>query len=122
MKVSELIEALKDLPEDAWNADITLAKIIAPVIEEIIEQTDHFPSGIDQEDLPPEIQKLESYEQWKWILGEMLFAFKHHQSLNWVVQFQDEKEGYRVEEAEQHWERMRRGWRFFGRYYENLWT
>jgi hypothetical protein len=119
-------------PYDTWNMDSTLAHIILPMLLQL-RQTKHGSPMVDDEDVPHLPKKgLSSDEnnqydlfasdeqdelfwdqyhvRWEWVLNEMIFAFRSLVTDNW-----DEK--YFTKE----YDRIRNGFRLFGKYYQGLW-
>jgi hypothetical protein len=117
---------------DTWNMDSTLAHIILPMLLQL-RQTKHGSPMVDDEDVPHLPKKgLSSDEnnqydlfasdeqdelfwdqyhvRWEWVLNEMIFAFRSLVTDNW-----DEK--YFTKE----YDRIRNGFRLFGKYYQGLW-
>jgi len=121
---------------DTWNMDNTLAHIIVPMLKQLKAQKPGVPD-IDDEDVPEHLKHLlekdvdERAEIWNWIMDEMIWAFEQ-KTIEWDDQYYSEpvngtwtinnpmkvdKEG-----LEAHHNRMKNGFRLFGRYYECLWS
>jgi hypothetical protein len=88
---------------DSWNADYTLAMIIAPLLKKIKEEKNGF-SFVDDEDVPDYLRSDKSppltqeeidcghYDElaparWDWILDEMIWAFEQHADDDWEEQY-----------------------------------
>lgn len=102
---------------DCWNADFTLALIIAPVLKQLKEQT-HGSPVVDDEDVPESYHTGKSefgspnniHERWAYVLDEMIFAFDA------IIKDSDEM-NFDVE----HNKRIANGLRLFGKYFRGLW-
>ena len=142
---------------DIWNMDSTLALIIVPMLEKMLKDK-HGAPVTDYKDAPKrlrpskkEIKKLELgdtdkkfFKRWKWILKEMLFAFKSYNH-DWEDQFysgehdiiwedipgtdysemkKGPKDTFKIDEKglKAYIKRINNGTRLFGKYYGNLWT
>lgn len=102
---------------DTWNMDDTLALIISPMLKQL-KETQHGAGRVDNEDVPKELWATQQplydvdenyFKRWDWVLNEMIWAFEHH-SQNDVLKF-----------SEADVERIKNGFRLFGKYYLNLW-
>ncbi len=102
---------------DLWNADITLAHVIHPVLVKLKQQK-HGVAYVDNEDVPenlrteedePELAKLE--QKWFYCLDEMIWTFD-------IIK----KDEYLDEMSEKiKYERVANGLRLFAKYYFSLW-
>jgi len=118
---------------DTWSMDHTLSLIIHPMLVKM-KETKHGSPFVDDEDVPehlrstaaPELtDKQKNYgetddlfhDRWAWVLDEMIFA--HASQLNdWDDEYHERKDydGMRVIEN-----RIKNGYRLFGKYYQGLW-
>jgi hypothetical protein len=103
---------------DIWNADETLALVIAPVLKKIREDKSGIPT-IEDEDVPENIRRINSPDEngmdtfvtdgdeeravsrWEWVLDEMIFAFE---SFNY-----NSEDDYSSGEIDYHWEKAENG-------------
>ena len=131
---------------DTWSMDSTLAQVILPMLKQL-NASKHGAPNVDMEDVPKNLRattkQLQVYSsngdldpnhfnRWNWILGEMIWAFEQKCRDDWegayykyendpTAQFGlkllwEDKEGRAA-----HQERMSKGFKLFGKYYENLW-
>ena len=132
---------------DTWSMDHTLSYIIVPMLKQL-KKTTHGSAIVDQEDLPEHLKgtttedwddqrtfefyqqgtKLRNadklvHERWKWVLKEMIWAFKQiRNNMKKDDKFFDknhnlvDKDGY-----EAYHKRVDNGTRLFGKYYRGLW-
>jgi hypothetical protein len=104
---------------DTFNADCTLALIIAPLLSQY-KKNMIGAAHVDDEDVPVEIRSTSAppvpnewtpdlyfFDRWNWVLDEMIFAFE---SKN---QDEDVQDKYAT--------RITNGFRLFGKYYTHLW-
>lgn len=142
---------------DIWNMDSTLALIVVPMLEKMIKDK-HGAPVTDFKDVPKKlrpskkvVKKLKLgdtdkkfFKRWKWILNEMLFAFKAYNA-DWEDQFfsgehdiiwedvpdtefSEMKKGpndtFKIDKKglKKYQNRINNGTRLFGKYYGNLWT
>lgn len=117
---------------DVWNADHTLALIIAPLLRKLEK---HGTPATDREDAPadPIYDDVEtdndwdrpySENRWEYILGEMIYAFEMKIDEDWDLEIY-KNGGWSEENLEKRraiQERINNGFRLFGKYYNNLWT
>ena len=118
---------------DTWSMDHTLALIILPMLKQL-KETKHGSPMVDLEDVPENLRytQTEDYDsqltfefyndenvakidcdihrRWEWILDEMIWAFEQKNI--------DDHDQYWTDE---HFDRMKNGFRLFGKYYEGLW-
>ena len=104
---------------DTWSMDHTLAPIILPMLVQLKDTTHGYPNGLTE-------------EHWNEILDEMIWAFEQKCRDDWASDYytyDDDPEGmfglklvWEDREGHQaHQERMTKGFKLFGKYYENLW-
>jgi len=132
---------------DTWSMDNTLAHIIVPMLKQLYEFK-HGAPCVDYEDVPeslrPNEAEIEMYNRdgttdihffarWDWVMEEMIWAFEQKLLDDWDEQYYGPwipaKEGEIIggfewvddEGREKHQERMKNGFRLFGKYYEALW-
>jgi hypothetical protein len=118
---------------DTWSMDSTLAPIILPMLKQL-KQTKHGAPYVYPEDVPaklrPTKQELLAYtkkaetdskwfDRWDYVLDEMIWAFEQKSRDDWMSDFDYNK--WDREGANAHQERMTKGFKLFGKYYENLW-
>jgi hypothetical protein len=101
---------------DVWNAEHTLALIIAPVLKKLKEQKQGSPFVYD-EDVPEHLRATaakplteeekntghtdELWEQrWNWVLDEMIWAFEQHAADDWDSQFYSGDTDLKIEKDE----------------------
>ena len=122
---------------DTWNVDETLAHIIVPMLKQLNE-TKHGAPFIDDEDVPENLRstsaepKENDYDtdsnyflRWDYVMSEMIWAFEQ-KITNWEEQYYSGRvynDTFEVdlEGRKSHHDRMRNGFRLFGKYYESLW-
>lgn len=85
---------------DVWNADYTLALIIAPTLRKLKETTQSS-AFVDNEDVPLELRAYPQSQadidqgkvddnhskRWEWVLDEMIWAFEQSANPNWDDQY-----------------------------------
>ena len=103
---------------DTWSLDTTLAHIIVPCLKQL-KATQHGAGEVEDEDVPPALRSTAAppvksggvddnhFKRWDYLLDEMIWAFER-------LLEDDEPEG-------PEYERMKRGFALFGKYYTNLW-
>ena len=81
-------------PYDTWNMDVTLAKIILPMLKQL-KETQHGAPDVDFDDVPEhlhphDISKLYKgktdknyFERWYYVMDEMIYAFEHIVDDSW---------------------------------------
>jgi len=115
-------------PWDTWSMDNTLAHIILPMLEQLVDTKNGAPY-VDDEDVPEELRSTSAppkedeydvdanhFSRWDWVLDEMIYAFR--------AKVEDEEPYFKFEDPERAMkesERRRNGFRLFGKYYESLW-
>lgn len=134
-------------PWDTWSMDCTLAHIILPMLKQL-RDIKHGAAFVDYEDTPedlwPNAAEIKAYEldgstdihfcaRWDWILDEMIWAFEQKLCDDWEGEYygpwikaeEDEFIGgfewVDEEGRKKHEDRMKNGFRLFGKYYEALW-
>jgi hypothetical protein len=118
---------------DTWSMDSTLAPIILPMLKQL-KQTKHGAPYVYPEDVPTKLRptkeellaytkKAETdskwFDRWDYVLDEMIWAFEQKNRDDWMSDFDYNK--WDREGANAHQERMTKGFKLFGKYYENLW-
>ncbi len=105
---------------DTWSVDLTLARIIVPLLEQLRDTT-HGSPIVDNEDVHKELRFVgernwlteddEHYhKRWTWVLNEMIWTFKTISGHEWEDALSKENE-----------KRIDNGTRLFGKYYRALW-
>ena len=133
-------------PWDTWSMDCTLAHIVLPMLKQL-DSTKHGAPGTDDEDVPeglglrsteagPKENDWDTddnwFKRWDYILKEMIWAFEQKVQDDWEQQFYKFEHdpnamlGMKIiwkddEGRAKHAERMKNGFRLFGKYYEALW-
>ena len=132
-------------PWDTWSMDYTLAHIIVPMLKQL-KETKHGSPSTDDEDVPEHLRSTSAppkendwdvdefhFKRWDWVLDEMIWAFEQKIDEEWDSQYYGPwippKEGEIIgdfewvdtEGRDKHHERMKNGFRLFGKYYEALW-
>lgn len=132
---------------DTWSMDHTLAYMIVPMLKQL-QATKHGAPFVDDEDVPEELKSTSAppkeneydtdgnhFKRWDWVMDEMIWAFEQklkdddtEKFYNWsevdksvgimeqVSKLKVDREG-----LEAHQNRMKNGFRLFGKYYEGLW-
>ena len=134
---------------DTWNMDSTLALIVHPMLKQL-RQSKHGSCFVDDEDVPDELRSTSCapaeneydtddnfFKRWDWVMGEMVWAFEQ-KNIDWDDQYQSgeidcefgqngiiygENHTFKLEceGMKKHQDRMKNGFRLFGKYYEGLW-
>lgn len=133
---------------DTWNADHTIALIVAPLLQQIKLDKHGSPSVAD-EDVPEELRSTSAppkkdewdiddnwHKRWNWVLDEMIWAMTEHIDKEGENKFYDDSEV--DEEAEindqianiiideeglkAYTNRKQRGFELFGKYFQGLWS
>jgi len=134
-------------PWDTWSMDCTLAHIIVPMLQQL-KDGKHGAPHVDNEDVPESLQanetEMRNYEydgstdihffaRWDWVMGEMIWAFEQKLQDDWeadyygpLVRSEEDPiigsfEWVDDEGRQKHADRMKNGFRLFGKYYEALW-
>lgn len=132
---------------DTWSMDHTLAYMVVPMLKQL-QATKHGAPFVDDEDVPEALKSTSAppkeneydtddnhFKRWDWVLDEMIWAFeqklvddstdkfydwsevdKDSKVLDQVSKLKVDEEGLKA-----HQERMKNGFRLFGKYYEGLW-
>jgi hypothetical protein len=113
-------------PWDVWSMDYTLAEIILPMLERLIDDK-HGAPHVDDGDVPEELWATPTdndfdiddnhFKRWDYVLDEMVYAFR--------TKVEEDEVYFRLEnidEIEKEHARIKNGFRLFGKYYESLWT
>jgi hypothetical protein len=120
-------DKIKIEAHDIWSLDYTLAKIIAPSLKLLIQDPNlgcpgHLITSDTEEDFEA------AHQQWKDILGKMLWSFEAILS-QWdenqaELPLQEDKEGWDkfINQEGERDKRNQEGLDLFGKYYRNLWT
>lgn len=107
---------------DVWSMDVTLSKVILPMLKKL-KEVKHGSPHIDDKDVPKNLRSTSAkplennwdtdeffHKRWEYVLDEMIYAFEHISSA-------DDIEYTR----KAHIERMNKGLILFGKYYRALW-
>jgi len=131
---------------DTWSMDHTLAHIIVPMLKQL-RDTAHGSPATDLEDVPehlhPKVPPSAAnnyddetvHDRWKWVMGEMIWAFEQELQDDDTSQFYDHSgvdhsAGLNTqigqikvdrENLDAHQKRKTNGFRLFGKYYQSLW-
>ncbi len=132
---------------DTWSMDHTLAYMVVPMLKQL-QATKHGAPFVDDEDVPEELKSTSAppkendydtdgnhFKRWDWALDEMIWAFEQKlkddstdQFYDWSEVDKDSKVMDQVsklkvdqEGLKAHTDRMKNGFRLFGKYYEALW-
>ena len=141
------INYVKIDPWDTWSMDHTLAYMVVPMLKQL-QATKHGAPFVDDEDVPEELKSTSAppkeneydvdgnhFKRWDWVMDEMIWAFEQKLKDDATEQFYDWSEvdkgeklfdqvsKLKVDEEglKAHQERMKNGFRLFGKYYEGLW-
>lgn len=126
---------------DWWDDHSSLSTVILPLLKHIKEHTQGAP-GIDESDIPEELKTLDQFQQWDWILDQMIYSFER-MSEDWEsnyysgtpdIWFERQADGTSLlvrgendtskvdyEGLKTENERINHGLALFGKYYRNLW-
>jgi hypothetical protein len=111
---------------DTWSMDHTLSHIIVPMLIQL-KETKHGAPAVEFKDVPEELHPPEGqtsklythgetddnyFKRWDWVLDEMIWAFTYKRDKFNTLLEDDPKSTQ---------ERLKNGFRLFGKYYENLW-
>lgn len=85
---------------DTWNMDVSLAKIILPLLRQLHAKS-HGAPFVEDEDVPDELKSTSAppkenewdtdqnhFKRWHWVLEEMIFAYKSKLDESWKESFQ----------------------------------
>ena len=106
---------------DTWSMDSTLSYIIIPMLKQL-KETKHGSPSVDDTDVPKELRSTSApgkenegdiddnwHDRWNWVLDEMIWTFEEIGKV-------PEKKDMEAQDK-----RMKRGFTFFGKYYQDLW-
>jgi len=115
---------------DTWSMDDTLSHIIYPMLIQL-KETKHGSPWVEDEDVPEHLRSTNAepkenewdtdslfHDRWDWVLDEMIWAFEHKVDDEWTNKYYETND-YEGLSTEQN--RMKNGFRLFGKYYEGLW-
>ena len=92
LNLFETKDVVKIESHDTWNCDITIAKILVPLLTKFKENLHGHPMNLEKV-MPDHIKRNYSipknertHETWKWMLDEMIFAFSQKDT-DWEDQF-----------------------------------
>ena len=117
-------------PWDTWCMDVTLSRIILPMLKQLKEEK-HSAPRVDNGDVPESLWANEAeiamynqdgttdihfFARWNWVLDEMIYAFEFKLSDKCVWMLYDD-----MDEQKAVQDRISNGFRLFGKYYEALW-
>jgi hypothetical protein len=121
-RIHPRVEYVRIDPWDTWSMDHTLAMIVLPMLRQL-KATSHGAPLVDDEDVPEELRSTSApprendwdtdanhFRRWDWVMDEMIFAFETKCNDNYVFEISEEDR-----------QRVRNGFRLFGKYYEGLW-
>lgn len=132
---------------DYWNADHTMAVIIAPLLK-ALQANKHGSGYIDDCDVPEHLRSTAAppkehewdsdanlHKRYEWFLGELVWAFEQHAKDDEHDKFYDHSEAEKCEDLmesfkllkvdqvamDAHNARKQHAFMMFGKYYETLW-
>lgn len=132
---------------DAWNADHTMAVIIAPLLKQL-RTSKHGSGFIEDCDVPEHLRSTAApkpehewdtddnlHKRYEWFLDEVIWAFEQHAKEDELAEFYDHTESnkepdlmksihlLKVDDAglEAHNKRKQRAFEMFGKYFQTLW-
>ena len=136
---------------DTWSMDHTLSHIVLPMLVQLKRTMHGAPCTDDKDvpkelrstSAAPKEKEWDTddnhFKRWDWILDEMIWAFNQKCRDNWEDDYYEYREmgpeeskdpdslfGLKLvwedrEGQKAHQERMKNGFKLFGKYYENLW-
>lgn len=112
---------------DTWNADLTIAQLVLPLLLKFKKHLQSAPFT-DDSDVPENIRSDKDtkmseedkkngatdkffFKRWEWIVNEMIYAFRFHNDSRAHMAGQDPDSA-----------RAENGLRLFAKYYSNLWN
>lgn len=132
---------------DTWSMDHTLSLLILPMLKQL-QATKHGGPCVDDEDVPEYLKSTSAppkentwdiddnhFKRWDWVMDEMIWAFEQMVDEESTEQFYDHSEVNKKDSLEEqinkikidyagiqvHEDRMKNGFRLFGKYYRGLW-
>jgi hypothetical protein len=115
---------------DTWSMDHTLSYIIHPMLIQL-KATKQGSPWVDDEDVPEHLRSTAAppkenewdtdaffHDRWEWVIDEMIWSFERKTNDEWKDEYYDKKDYSGLHEQE---DRMRNGFRLFGKYFDNLW-
>jgi hypothetical protein len=132
---------------DAWNADHTMAVIIAPLLKQL-RATKHGSGYIDDADVPEHLRSTAApkpendwdsdanlHKRYEWFLDELIWAFEQHAKDDEESKFYDHSESNKepdlmksitllkvdTEGLKAHQQRKQHAFTMFGKYFQTLW-
>ena len=133
---------------DTWSMDNTLAHIIVPMLKQL-QETKHGSPLVADVDVPKDLRSTNAdvtndtdsnhHLRWDWVLDEMIWAFEQKSRDDWESDYYEYREVGPEESKDpnrlfglalvwedkkgraDHQKRMTKGFKLFGKYYENLW-
>ena len=117
---------------DTWSMDYTLAHIVLPMLIQL-KETKHGSPYVYPEDVPTELRPTKKeltayttngetdskfFERWDWVLDEMIYAFDCKANKDEVYMRFDIKDRDAIDKEQ---DRISKGFRLFGKYFESLW-
>jgi hypothetical protein len=133
---------------DSWSVDHTIALIAVPLLKQL-QISKHGAPNVADEDVPEELRSTNApakeyehdcdanhFRRWDWVLGEIIWALEQKTNDSWEDQFYSKvdptlkSKDFEAQMAntvidmvgmEQWQQRKTRGYKLFGKYYENLW-
>jgi hypothetical protein len=132
---------------DTWSMDHTLSLLILPMLKQL-HATKHGSPSVDDEDVPEHLKSTSAptrentwdiddnhFKRWDWVMDEMIWAFEQMVDEESTEQFYDHSEVNKKDSLEEqinkikidyagiqvHEDRMKNGFRLFGKYYRGLW-
>jgi hypothetical protein len=132
---------------DTWSMDHTLSLIILPMLKQL-NATKHGSPSVDDEDVPEHLKSTSApprentwdiddnhFKRWDWVMDEMIWAFEQMVDEESTEKFYDHSDVNKKDSLEEqinkikidyagiqvHEDRMKNGFRLFGKYYRGLW-
>ncbi|MDD4242680.1 MAG: hypothetical protein PHG08_00065 [Bacilli bacterium] len=130
-KLNPKYDYVKIDPWDTWNMDMTLGKIILPMLKQL-KATQHGYANVADEDVPDSIKSMNaprvenewdlddfSALRWEYAINEMIWAFEQ-------IQIDNDDQFFTYDTFnkfayDEHQNRINNGLRLFGKYYQHLW-
>lgn len=132
---------------DSWNADHTIALVVAPLLQQL-KRTKQGSPNVADEDVPEELRSTSAspkeyewdtddnwHKRWEWVLDEMIWTMTEHADGRNQDKFYDHSEvdeeaslsdqiakiKIDYEGLDAYESRKQRGFELFGKYFQNLW-